>query len=471
MQCRFKCALLGAMNDFPTWIETHRVRLSGSLSWERVIGHHEVKQQLRGVLTSLLDPDALARVGAALPRGLLLHGEPGTGKTMTARTFAAELDRSAQELGRPPVPFYEVPASALSAERLAEVARWSADLSDPAVLYVDEIELWGADRNSPYHDPDTRASLFAALSAIDGLTDTSRLIWVASANKHPRQLDEALCRPGRLGYHIGLLSPARADIEKLLVAQLAHRVVLDPIPMDEATALLDGESQAAIVQALDDGAMLAVGAGAAGMTWPHLRTALLRHGKIIEPAAMTPEVRWAVAVHESSHAIVGVLLMDSPESVISMTIDPSHFGGRTRWGFEAMDEQNITGAHQVNRAIIALAGMAGEREILGATTMGSGGDVDNATDTVMTIIRFGLADEWGVLGLDKLAEGDRGMRLRDEYNALTRIRLAEYQRTADGLVRTNAGSIVALAKRLDAAGHLAGDELQTAIREALEVAA
>jgi len=459
------------MTNFSTWIETHRVRLSGALAWERVIGHHEAKQQLRGVLTSLLDPEALSRVGAALPRGLLLHGEPGTGKTMTARTFAAELDRAAQEQGRPPVPFYEVPASALSAERLAEVARWSAVLTDPAVLYVDEIELWGADRNSPYHDPDTRASLFAALSAIDGLTDTSRLIWVASANKHPGQLDEALCRPGRLGYHIALLSPARGDIEKLLVAQLARRVVLDAIPMDEATALLDGESQAAIVQALDDGAMLAVGAGEPGMTWPHLRTALLRHGKIVEPAAMTPEVRWAVAVHEASHAIVGVRLMDMPTAVISMTIDPSHFGGRTRWGMDTMDSQNITGDHQITRAIVALAGMSGEREILGATTMGCGVDVDNATDTVMTIIRFGLAEEWGVLGLDKLSDGDRGMRLRDEYNALTRTRLAEYQRRADALIRGNTREVVALAKRLDAAGHLAGDELQSALRESLDVAA
>ena len=456
------------MNDIATWIEERRVRLAGSLAWERIIGHEEAKQQLRGVLTSLLDPEALARVGAALPRGLLLHGDPGTGKTLTARTFAAELDRAAQELGRPPVPFYEVPASELTAARLAQVAHWSAELADPAVLYVDEIELWGADRNSLSHDPQTRASLFAALSAIDGLTDTSRLIWVASANKHPTQLDEALCRPGRLGYHIALASPPRADIERLLVAQLAQRVMLDPVPMDQATALLDGETQAGIVQALDDGAMLSVGAGEAGMTWPHLRTALLRRGTIIEPAVMTPEVRWAVAVHEAAHAIVGVRLMGRTELAISMTISPDHFGGRTRWGTDELNQHNITGDHQVDRAIIALAGMAGEREILGAATMGAGPDIDHATEAVMTLIRYGLAAEWGVLGIDKLADGDRGERLKDDYNALIRVRLAECQRRADELVRANSEPIVRLAKRLDVAGHLAGEELQVALRFSLD---
>lgn len=111
--------------------------------------------------------------------------------------------------------------------------------------------------------------------------------------------------------------------------------------------------------------------------------------------------------------------------------------------------------------------MAGEPEILGAATMGAGPDIDHATEAVMTLIRYGLSAERGVLGIDKLADGDRGERLKDDYNALTRVRLAECQRRADGLVRANSDAILRLARHLDVAGHLAGDALQSALADAL----
>lgn len=454
----------GDQVDFAAWILTHRVKLPQALSWDSIIGHGEAKQELRGVLAALLQPHSLADVGASLPRGLLLHGDPGTGKSLTARTFAVELDRAARAGGGAPVPFYEVPAGELGADRLGQLGRWAGTLTSPAVLYVDEIELWGADRDSGLHDPATRASLFAALSVLDGLADTSRLIWMASANKHPSQLDEALCRPGRFGYHIALAGPDQAEIAELLKLQLEQRVVVDEIPMDQAVGLLSGQTQAAVVQALDDGAMLSLGAGARGMTWPALRTAMARRGRIVEPRALSAEVRWTLAVHEAGHASVGAVLFE-PAALMAITIDPQSVrgGGNTTWSFEALDSHVLTGEHQLHRATVALAGMAAEREVLGAAGMGSGEDVDAATTAVMMQIRFGLAAEWGVLGLDVVTMDDRAEALRTEYNALTRQRLAACQRRSEEIVRQRTGPIVSLAQRIDEAGQLAGDELQSAL--------
>ena len=268
---------------FDAWMRDHLVALPDSLAWDAIIGHSEAKQQLRGMVEALLNPDALHAVGAALPRGLILHGDPGTGKTLSARTFAVELSRAAQRAGRQPVPFYEVAASDLTPQRMGGLGRWSSSQPGSAVIYIDEIELWALDRTDHQHNPETRAQLFAALSAIDGVTDTSKVIWIASVNRDPRQLDAALRRPGRLGYAIAMASPTREDIQALLRHHLQRRAFAGEIPMDEAVALMEGDTQAAVVQALDDGAMLSIGAAESVMTWPHLRAAMVRRGRVLHP--------------------------------------------------------------------------------------------------------------------------------------------------------------------------------------------
>lgn len=457
------------MTGFEEWIHRHHIDLPSTLAWDDIVGHADAKQQLVGMVEALLNPDALTAVGAALPRGLILHGDPGTGKTLSARTFAVELSRAAELAGRPPVPFYEVAASDLTPDRLGELSRWSSTQTNPAVIYIDEIELWALDRTDMQHNPETRAQLFAALSAIDGLTDTSRVLWVASVNRAPSAIDAALRRPGRLGYAIGLTAPSRQDIEALLQHELARRAFVGDIPMDEATALMEGATQAAVVQALDDGAMLSLGAGETAMTWPHLRTAMLRGGRIYTPTVMDDDLRWRVCVHEAAHAIVGSHIW-APGACVSVTIRDVEFGGRTQWRHQHESENAHSSQHPIDRAIVALAGITAEGELLGSESMGAGNDVDAATGSIMTWIRWGVSPEFGRMGMDQLDRADRGPATLDEYNAITRMKVADCQRQATRMVHEYGAQIVRMARSLfDSEGQLAGDQLQTALAEALGV--
>lgn len=453
--------------DFDAWMRQHLVQLPDTLAWNSIIGHGEAKQQLQGMVEALLNPEALRAVGAALPRGLILHGDPGTGKTLSARTFSVELSRAAQRVGRASVPFYELAASELSPERLGRLGRWSSAQVAPAVLYIDEIELWALDRTDFQHNPETRAQLFAALSAIDGLSDTSQVIWVASVNRAPSSLDAALRRPGRLGYAIGMAAPPKEDIEALIRWQLGRRTVIGDIPMDEAVALMDGDTQAAIVQALDDGAMLSLGAGETGMTWPHLRTAMLRRGRIYAPTEMDDELRLRICVHEAAHAIVGSHLWNRQDCV-AITIRDVEYGGRTHWRHQRESDSAHSSQHPLNQAVMALAGITAEGEILGNESMGGGADVDTATAAIMSWIRWGVSPEFGRIGLDQLDKDDRGPAILNEYNAITRQKLAECQRTATRLVHEQREQIVRLATILyEGEGQLAGDQLQDALAVAL----
>lgn len=456
------------MTDFDEWMEQHRVQLPDTLRWDAVIGHAEAKQQLRGMVEALLNPDALHAVGAALPRGLILHGDPGTGKTLSARTFAVELSRAAQGAGRPAVPFYEVAASDLTPQRLGQLGRWSATRQSPAVIYIDEIELWALDRTDMQHNPETRAQLFAALSAIDGITDTSQVIWVASVNRDPRQLDAALRRPGRLGYAIAIAAPDRDDIEALIRHQLERRAFVGDLPMDEAVALMEGDTQAAVVQALDDGAMLSIGAGESAMTWPHLRAAMLRRGRVYERQDMSDELRWRICVHEAAHAIIGSHVW-SPQGCVSITIRDVEYGGRTQWRHQNESDNAHSSQHPLNRAIVWLAGITAEGELLGTESMGAGNDVDAATQSIMGWIRWGVSPEFGRVGMDQLDRQDRGPAILDEYNATIRMKVAECQRQATRLVHEHSAQIMKMAQLLfEAEGQLAGDQLQDALALAIK---
>lgn len=445
------------------------MELPDTLSWDAIIGHPEAKQQLRGMVSALLNPDALHAVGAALPRGVILHGDPGTGKTMSARVFAVELSRTAQAAGRPPVPFYEIMASELTPDRMSQLGRWSAAQPAPAVIYVDEIELWALVRTDFQHNPETRAQLFAALSAIDGMSDTSRVLWLCSVNRPPSELDPALRRPGRLGYAIGMGAPSREDIEALLRHHLERRAFVGQIPMDEATALMEGDTQAAVVQALDDGAMLSIGAGESAMTWPHLRSAMLRRGRVYTPTAMSNDLRWRVCVHEAAHAIVGSNIWD-PSGCISITIRDTEYGGRTQWRHQLESDNAHSSQHPLDRAIVALAGVTAEGELLGSESMGAGADVDAATASIMGWIRWGVSPEFGRAGMDQLDRNDRGPAILDEYNAIIRMKVAECQRSATRLVHEHHAQLMRMAELLFAAedGQLAGDPLQAALVTALE---
>ena len=154
---------------------------------------------------------------------------------------------------------------------------------------------------------------------------------------------------------------------------------------------------------------------------------------------------------------------------MSITIRDVEYGGRTQWHHQHESDNAHSAQHPLNRAVVWLAGITAEGELLGTESMGAGNDVDAATGSIMGWIRWGVSPEFGRLGIDQLERHDRGPAVLDEYNAIIRLKVEECQRQATRFVRKYSSEIMCMAHLLFEAedGQLAGDQLQEALSAAL----
>lgn len=436
----------------PAWLERHRVRVA-PVPREAIVGLSHVMTELSSLVGRLSDAAGAAALGAPLPRGVLFHGEPGTGKTLVARFLASSLESG--------VPLYELGADELSAARLRGAMRHLSAAHERSVVFLDEIDQWAMSRDSPYHDPDTRLVLTGALAALDGLESASGVLVIAASNHGPESLDPALVRAGRLGIHIEFGVPDEHERVDLLGRTLRERPTSGDIDLRRLAALSRGRTPAALVGMVDDAAGLALARGARTIEQADLVSALRRSGGIDAHADLLPSERFRVAVHEAGHTCVALTLRGAGW-VHAVRVDSR--GGRTEIGPETRRHGLLPDDEMQDLAIVAMAGFAAEREVLGSPSLGGSDDIATATMTGFERITSGIEPGVPPIGLSELRQYLPGSLKRLAIDAIA-AKLESARTDAARIVAERGPAIERFARLLDASGELVGAELAAAISE------
>lgn len=354
-----------------------------------VAGIDEVEAELTEVVDFLSDPGKYRRMGARIPRGVLLTGAPGTGKTLLARAVAGEAD----------VPFYSAAASefiemvvGVGAARVRELFT-EARRTAPSIIFIDEIDTIGRARGGGSglggHD-EREQTLNQILTEMDGFTGSEGVVVIAATNR-PDVLDPALLRPGRFDRTVAVSPP---DLDGRVAILRVHTRDVPLAPAADLTAIAKmtpGMTGAELANLVNEAALLAVKRDRTDVGMPEFRSALERVQLGARRALVMPyEERRRTSYHESGHGLLG-MLQPGADPVRKITIVPHGRAlGVTLSTPEddryAYDERYLRG-----RIIGALGGMAAEELVFGVVTTGSESDLEQVTR-----IARGMVGRWGM---------------------------------------------------------------------------
>lgn len=444
-------------DGFVDWIESHRVRsVSGGLF--ELSGLERPRRTITALAWALLHPDDIHAAGGAIPRAVLLAGPVGCGKTSLARGLAALVSEG--------VAFLEFNASELSPDHLIAIARYAEVQTAPVVVFIDELSWLGLDRSSRAHDGESRAALFALLSAISGLRDADSvpILWLGATSDDPSELDPALTRPGRFSHLITVRRPGAAVRRSHLGRRLAKRRTRGPIDLDRLTVLTVGSSYASLDQVVDDAVALALADGGplAGVDQAHLEEAIAAEGETDDEPEPSADDRWRVSVHESSHALVGHLLL-RPGEVRAVSVHRvAGRAGRTSIGpsDDEVASRPLTDPEMLARAAVFLAGAVGERLIFGVASAGCSDDAEKAGRVLLDRIASGADPEWPAAWP---AWPTSGPAYEDRRALAVTATAAEIATRVEGLLATRRSGLNRLAQTVMLEGDLAGPDLEAAL--------
>lgn len=439
------------------WLESHRVDVTG-VTEDQIVGIGHVVTEVRSLIGRLSNPDLMAEVGAALPKGVLLHGAPGLGKTLTARWMGSRISQMGGEVG-----FYEVSADELDGERIRDLYRHLGSLEQRSVLYLDEIDLFARSRVSEMQDREGRRVLIAMLAALDGLVPTSGVLTICSSNVPPMYLDAAIMRAGRLGdAKVEFVPPNEEERRDLFALYAKGRAIEGDLPFERAAQLTRGATPAAIRSYYDDALGLALADGRRAMTWPDLLASLRRDGRI-EPDRQDgrPEDLLRTAIHEGGHVAVGVRLR-GPGFIYSVHVGGR--GGQTKVGADEWTRIQLTDRTILDSVVVGFGGMAAEDYFYGEHSLGTKDDVSSATAMLLDRVESAMDNQFPPVSIDELgrnASEDLKQRLGEAAISASE----DAQARAELIVQENAAAIHRFAEMLVTAGELSGPELLAAITD------
>ncbi|PYQ85148.1 MAG: cell division protein FtsH [Acidobacteria bacterium] len=392
--------ILGGRARKPVDPETVRVTFAD------VAGIDEVEAEINEVVDFLRQPEKYRRLGARAPKGVLLTGAPGTGKTLLARATAGEAD----------VPFFSASASefiemivGVGASRVRELFAEARKVA-PAIIFIDEIDTIGRTRGANAfggHD-EREQTLNQILTEMDGFSGTEGVIVLAATNR-PDVLDPALLRPGRFDRTIVVHPPDRKGRADILAVHTRKVPLAKDVSLDELAASTPGTTGADLANLVNEAALLAARRGETEVFQHDLMDALEKVQLGTARNVVIPEnERRRTAYHEAGHALLGMLLPGA-DPVRKVSIIPR---GRTlgvtlstpeadRYGYDAN--------YLRGRIIGALGGMAAEHEVFAVVTTGSESDLEVVSRIARSMVgRWGMSERVGRLSVLP-ADGDPRM--------------------------------------------------------------
>ncbi len=364
-----------------------------------VAGEDEAKESLEEIVDLLHNPQKYAAIGAKLPKGALLVGPPGTGKTMLAKAVAGEAQ----------VPFFSISGSefvqmfvGMGAARVRDLFRQAQEKA-PCIIFIDEIDAIGRSRENSISTNDEREqTLNQLLTEMDGF-DSSKGVVILGATNRPEILDPALLRPGRFDRQVNVEIPDYLGRLAILEVHAKKIRMSSSVNLDTIAKTTPGASGADLANIINEGALLAVRKGRNAVEQWDLEEALevVIAGKIKKDRVLSPKEKQAVAYHEVGHAFLGHVLPHADE-VAKITIIPRTKGALGYTMHLPGEEKYLVSREELEDQIAALlAGRAAEEVMLGQVSTGASNDIERATETARRMVTiYGMTDRFDMVGLE-----------------------------------------------------------------------
>ena len=377
------------------------VKSSVGIRFSDVAGEDEAKDSLKEIVEYLHDPSKYREIGATMPKGILLVGPPGTGKTMLAKAVAGEAN----------VPFFSMSGSefvemfvGMGASKVRDLFKQAKEKA-PCIVFIDEIDAIGKKRDGQLGGNDEREqTLNQLLTEMDGFEENTGVIILAATNR-PESLDPALTRPGRFDRRIIVDRPdlkGRVDVLKVH----AKNVNMDEtVDLDAIALATSGAVGSDLANMINEAAILAVKKGRKAVSQKDLFEAveIVLVGKEKKDRILSQEERRIVSYHEVGHALVSALQKDS-EPVQKITIVPRTMGA-LGYVMQTPEEEKFlnTKAELEAMLVTALAGRAAEELVFDTVTTGASNDIEQATKIARAMVtQYGMSEKFGLIGLESI---------------------------------------------------------------------
>ena len=442
------------------------VQSSEGIHFADVAGEDEAKENLQEIVNYLHDPSKYKEIGASMPKGILLVGPPGTGKTMLAKAVAGESN----------VPFFSISGSefvemfvGMGASKVRELFNQAKEKA-PCIVFIDEIDAIGHKRSGgAYGGNDEREqTLNQLLTEMDGFESNSGVIILAATNR-PESLDPALTRPGRFDRRVPVELPDLKGREAILRVH-AKKVKLEPdVDFTAIARMASGASGAELANIVNEAALHAVRSGRKLVSQSDLEESIevVIAGYQRKNSILTDKEKWVVAYHEIGHALVAAKQTNSAP-VQKITIIPRTSGalGYTMQVDEG-DHYLMTKEELENKIATLTGGRAAEEVVFGSITTGASNDIEKATKIARAMLtQFGMSDEFDMVALETVTNqylgGDSSLacsaKTQDEIDGLVVKLIKEQHKKARDILSENRKKLDELAKFLYGRETITGEE-------------
>ena len=376
------------------------VKSSDGIKFSDVEGVDEAEESLQEIVDYLHDPAKYREIGAQMPKGVLLVGPPGTGKTMLAKAVAGEAD----------VPFFSISGSefvemfvGMGASKVRDLFKQAKEKS-PCIVFIDEIDAIGQKRNSGAMggNDEREQTLNQLLTEMDGFEGNSGVMILAATNR-PESLDPALTRPGRFDRRVPVELPDLQGREAILKVHAKKIRIADDVDFNKVARMASGASGAELANIVNEAALRAVRDGRKFATQADLEESIevVIAGYQKKNAILTDKEKKLVAYHEIGHALVAALQTNSAP-VQKITIVPRTSGAL---GYTMQVEEGnhylLTKEEIENKIATYTGGRAAEEVAFGSVTTGASNDIEQATKLARAMIsRYGMSDEIGMVAME-----------------------------------------------------------------------
>lgn len=442
------------------------VQSTEGIRFEDVAGEEEAKENLKEIVDYLHDPGKYKEIGASMPRGILLVGPPGTGKTMLAKAVAGESN----------VPFFSMSGSefvemfvGMGASKVRDLFKQAKEKA-PCIVFIDEIDAIGKKRDGQLGGNDEREqTLNQLLTEMDGFEANNGVVILAATNR-PESLDPALTRPGRFDRRVPVELPDLKGREDILKVHAKKIKLADDVDFNKVARMASGASGAELANIINEAALRAVRDKRGYATQADLEESIevVIAGYQKKNAILTDKEKKIVAYHEIGHALVAAKQTNSAP-VQKITIIP-RTSGALGYTMQVEEEGNhyLMSKEEIENKIATLTGGRAAEEVqFGSVTTGASNDIEQATKLARAMItRYGMSDDFDMVALETITNqylgGDASLACSAKTQSLIDEKVIELVRLqhekAKGILLENKDKLNELAAYLYEKETITGDQ-------------